>query len=269
MKIYLFLTVFFCATLCKASTDTSFQAIKTIKGSYTNFTLDNLGNVFLLDEQNQIKKLDNRFDSVAIYNNVRRYGELFAIDASNPLKILLFYKDFMTVVTLDRFLQPLNSIDLRQAGIFQCSTICQSYDNNIWLFDELENKIKKIDDNGKELLESADFRILFDEPPRPTKLEDYHKYLFAYDSSKGLLVMDYYGSYKNLIALKGLKNVHGIDKGIVAIDSTGLIYFEPNTIEIKHQTLPNDILNSKKILINGEQLYVLFYDGTIRVYQIK
>jgi hypothetical protein len=223
----------------------------------------------MLDNQNQLKKIDNHFDSVGIYNNVVRYGELYTIDASNPLKILLFYKDFMTVVTLDRFLQPLNSIDLRQAGIFQCSAICQSYDNNIWLFDELENKIKKIDDTGKELLESADFRILFDAPPRPNKLEDYHKYLFAYDSSKGLLVMDYYGSYKNLVTLKGLKNIHGIDKGIVAVDSTGLIYFEPNTIEIKHQPLPGDILTSKKIMINGELLYALFNDGIIRIYQIK
>lgn len=269
MKYYLLLTAFFFTTLCKASSDTSFHLIKTIFGHYNNFTVDNLGNVFMLDNQNQLKKIDNHFDSVGIYNNVVRYGELYTIDASNPLKILLFYKDFMTVVTLDRFLQPLNSIDLRQSGIFQCSAICQSYDNNIWLFDEMENKIKKIDDTGKELLESSDFRILFDAPPHPNKLEDYHKYLFAYDSSKGLLVMDYYGSYKNLVALKGLRNVQGIDKGIVAVDSTGLIYFEPNTIETKHQSLPNEILKSKKILINGELLYALFYDGTIGVYQIK
>src|ERR1700709_560924 len=218
MKNLALLISLFCTLICKANGDSAFKLIKTIPGNCHYFTVDNLGNLFLLDERNQIKKIDNHFDSVAIYSNVQRYGELFTIDASNPLKILLFYKDFMTIVELDRLLQTLNSIDLRQSDIFQCSAISSSYDNNIWLFDELDNKVKKIDDTGKELLESGDFRILFDAPPHPTKLEDYHKYLFAYDSSKGLLIMDYYGSFKNLVALKGLRNVHGIDKGIVATD---------------------------------------------------
>lgn len=269
MRYFILFIALFFTIICKANGDSAFKLIKTIPGNYQYFTVDNLGNIFLLDERNQIKKLDNYFDSVAIYSNVQRYGELYNIDASNPLKILLFYKDFMTIVELDRLLQTINSIDLRQSDIFQCSAISSSYDNNIWLFDELDNKIKKIDDNGKRLLESADFRVLFDAPPHPTKLEDYHKYLFAYDSSKGLLVMDYYGSYKNLVALKGLKNVHGIDKGIVATDSTGLVYFEPSNIEIKHQTLPPEILNSKHIMINGELLYALGYDGIIRIYKIN
>ena len=32
-----------------------------------------------------------------------RYGKIAYIDVSNPLKILLFYQEFGTIVTLDRF----------------------------------------------------------------------------------------------------------------------------------------------------------------------
>jgi hypothetical protein len=71
-------------------------------------------------------------DSVAIFNNVKKFGKISTIDVSNPLKVLLYYKDFSTIVVLDRLLATRNTIDLRQQNIFQVNAIGQSYDNNIW-----------------------------------------------------------------------------------------------------------------------------------------
>jgi hypothetical protein len=249
--------------------DALVQPLTILSDSISDFTVDNLGNIYLLKGVQQIKKLDNNLDSVAVFNNVRRYGKLYTIDASNPLKVLLFYKDFNTIVLLDRFLDVRATIDLRQSDIFQCSAIGQSYDNNTWVFDELENKIKKIDDNGKLLLESTDFRIVFDAPPRPSRIEDYNKFVYAYDSSKGLLVLDYFGAYRNLIAFKGWQNVHGISNGIVATDSTGLIYYQPGNIDTRHSNLPAVILESKKIRINGSKLYALQADNRLHIYQLQ
>ena len=74
-----------------------------LQDSISDFSVDNLGNIFLVTGFQQLKKLDNNYDSVAVFNNVRRYGKLETIDVSNPLKVLLFYRDFNTVVVLDRF----------------------------------------------------------------------------------------------------------------------------------------------------------------------
>lgn len=248
--------------------DTAFKLLHIYPYAITDFTVDNLGNLFVLNDAQQVKKISPEFDSLAVFNDIRRYGQLYAIDASNPLKILLFYKDFSTIVVLDRFLNIRNSIDLRLSDIVQCSAIAQSYDNNIWVFDEFNSKVKKLDENGKLLLESPDFRVVFSNPPHPYKLEDYNRFLYAYDSSQGLLVMDYFGAYKNLVAYKGWRNVHGIAKGLVATDSTGLIYFQPGNVDIQHQKLPPDILQSKKIRINGTKLYSLGADGNLSVYQL-
>lgn len=240
-----------------------------INDSVTDFTVDNLGNIYLFTGFEQVKKLDDNLDSVAVFNNVRRYGKLSSIDASNPLKLLLFYKDFNTVLVLDRFLNTRSTIDLRQSNVLQCSAIAQSYDNNIWLYDELENKIKKVDDNGRIILESPDLRVLYDAPPRPTNIEDYNRYVYAYDSSKGLVIMDYFGAIKNLIAFRGWQNVHGISKGIAATDSTGIIYYEPGTLHTQHVNLPAAIMQSAKIRINGNKLYALQQDGHLHIYQLQ
>ena len=50
---------------------------------------------------------------------MRKFGQATLIDVSNPLKVLLYYRDFATVVMLDRFLNVVNTTDLRKQGILQ------------------------------------------------------------------------------------------------------------------------------------------------------
>ena len=146
--------------------------LRTFPASVTDFTTDNLGNIYLLANTNQIKKVNNKGDSIAVYNDVRRYGKITSIDASNPLKVLVYYNDFSTIIVLDRLLNIRNTIDLRKQNILQVRTITSSYDNNIWLFDELDSKIKKIDDQGRLLLQTNDFRQVFEAAPTPTAMYD-------------------------------------------------------------------------------------------------
>lgn len=267
--IILFSVCFFLNQSLYGQKDSACQLIKIINGDIVDFTTDNLSNLFLINSRQQIKKLNGSFDSVGIFNDVRRYGKLYSIDASNPLKILLFYKDFGTIVVLDRFLNVRNTVDIKKSGIFLCSAVSLSYDNNIWLFDELSQKIKKIDDNGKVLMETADFRILFDAPPKPNKIEDFNKYLFLYDSTKGLTIFDYYGTLKNQVVLKGLKDVQGFMKGIIARDDTALVYYEPSTITTTTRKLPANILKAQKIHISGSSLFSMPENGKIEVYQLQ
>ena len=136
-------SIIFFTTAANAAGDTTLQLQpeKIIAGSYADFYTDNLGNIFLVNKNNQIKKLNQNFDSVAVFNDVRRYGDIYLLDVNNPLKIAVYYKDFTTLLVLDRFLNTRNSIDLRKAGILQAKAVTQSYDNNYWIFDELDNAI--------------------------------------------------------------------------------------------------------------------------------
>jgi len=40
------------------------------------------------------------------------------LDVTNPLRVLLYYKDFSTIVILDRLLSNRSTIDLRKQDIF-------------------------------------------------------------------------------------------------------------------------------------------------------
>src|SRR5271156_1161522 len=80
----------------KAQSESSFLLNKTIRADIVDFTVDNLGNIYLLSKDNQLKKLNANGDSAAVFNAVTKYGNIYFIDVTNPLKILLYYKDFST-----------------------------------------------------------------------------------------------------------------------------------------------------------------------------
>jgi WD40 repeat protein len=234
----------------------------------TDFEVDNLGYIYLLGAQQQIKKLTPDFDSMAVFNDLRHFGKLHSIDVSNPLKVLLFYRDFGSIIILDRLLNVKTILNLRKAGIVQATAITQSYDNNIWIYDALDNAVKKIDESGRVLTTSPDFRVVFDHPPQPESLHDFNKFLYAYDPTIGMLVMDYFGAYKNKVSLLGWKNLQGIAQGIAATDDNGLVYYRPGTINVLHQTLPKEMISLRKIRINKQKLYVLDGQNTLKLFRL-
>src|ERR1035438_10348121 len=125
MRILSFISVFLFLSMnnAQAQSDTAFYLSKTIEGDIVDFTVDNTGNIYLLNKNNQLKKLDANGDSIAVYNAVNIYGDIYSVDVSNPLKILLYYKDFTTIVEVDRLLRAINTIDLRSLGIFQVKAV--------------------------------------------------------------------------------------------------------------------------------------------------
>lgn len=249
------------AGFVNAQTDTSFKLVKSIKGDIVGFTVDNLDDIYLLSGTGQVKKLNANGDSVAVFNDVKKFGQATLIDVSNPLKVLLYYKDFTTIVVLDRYLTIRNTIDLRRQNILQVQAIGQSYDNKIWLYDELENKLKKVDDDGKVLLETPDFRFLFGSAPSPQKIFDEDQYLYLYDSAQEVFVFDYYGTLKNKILISGWNNFKVTGRYIYGSKKNILYRYDIKTFRLDEWTMPEEIARAGAFNFTSSHLYVLRKDG--------
>lgn len=267
-KIIFLFVLYFIVVTTKAQSDSSFQFIKTIKGNFTNFSVDNLENIYLLTTAGQLKKINSTGDSLAVFNDVKRFGSVSSIDVTNPLKILLYYKNFATIVVLDRFLNSVNTINLRKQNIFSVNTIATSYDNNFWLFDEQDYKLKKIAANGSLLLETTDFRMLFDTVPSAVQLTDRNNFIYLYDTAKGFFIFDYYGSFKNRLAFLNWHNIAISEKNIYGFSNNKLYSYQLNSLTLKEYPL-SSLWGNYTILkaINGK-VYVLKNNGVF-IYQVK
>ncbi|MGC4100466.1 hypothetical protein [Ferruginibacter sp.] len=230
--------------------------------------MDNLDNVYLINDNNQLKKINGNGDSVGVYNDVKRYGTLSSIDVTNPLKLLLYYKNFSTLVVLDRFLNIRNTINFRKKNIFSVSTISTSYDNNIWLFDEQNYKLKKIDEDGSTLLETTDFRMLFDSVPAPIQITDKENFVYLYDTAKGFYIFDYYGSFKNRLPFLNWTNVAVSEKNMYGFTDNKLLSYELNSFTLKQYRLPAFFKGYSAIKASNGKVYLLKEDG-IYIYLVK
>lgn len=251
-----------------AQTDTIFRIQKTYPGEVIDFSVDNLGNIFILYQNGQLKKLNPNGDSLAVFNDIRRYGKVYSIDVTNPLKILLYYKDFSTIVILDRLLNSRATIDLRKMNLYQVKAIGQSYDNNIWVFDELESKLKRITENGRLLDQSTDFRVLFDSVPSPQYIIDQNKQLYLYDPLKGVYIFDYYGAFKSRIPFTGWIDFSVINDILFGRDQQQLFRYEPGTFNLQRYRIPPSMMDSRKILISPGKLYSL-RNNKLEVYKFQ
>ena len=255
-----------CCTFCvqsqtdsagKASGTSFLPPVSIYRGQVKQFAADNLGNVYVLTPAGLLIKLNNKGDSMNVFNDVRRYGTVYAIDVTNPMKVLLYYKDFSTVVMLDRYLSRINMIDLRKSGIFQAKAMGLSYDNNVWIFDEQSAKLKKIDETGRVLSETTDLRQVLDVIPSPHTLIDRDGFVYVYDDTKGLYVFDYYGALKNTLLLPGITDLRVIGKTIAGRRQNKLVRYTLGTLELQEQPLPATIQDAEKIYITQQGIYVL------------
>ena len=262
-----FLLFTFCLAAA-AQTDSLFKPLTKIKGDITAFAADNFDNIYLLNSYDQLKKIDANGDSVAVFNNVRKYGKIAQIDVSNPLRVLLYYKDFSTVVILDRLLNVRSTIDLRSQDIFQVQAICLSYDNKIWLYDEFEHKLKKIDEDGKMLFATTDFRQLFDEAFAFTSICDQDGFLYLYDKNKGVYVFDYYGTLKNIFSLTGYDNFKAVGKFITGTRHDSLMRYQPSNLLLQEIKMPEGFHKAQSILLTTTKAYALKKDE-LEIYQLR
>ena len=116
--------IIFCSIQTKAQDDSLFRFLKKIEYPISSFTADNLGELYIINTDNQLKKYNEKGDSLGVFNQVTKYGKLSYVEAQNPWKVILFYKNYSTIVLLDKFLNVLGNINLRDKGIFSVTLNC-------------------------------------------------------------------------------------------------------------------------------------------------
>ena len=268
MRSFLIILLFALGFSSKAQVDSVFRFESEFGNEILDFTVDNLGNLYIVGKNLQLKKVAPNGDSIAVFNAMKRYGQLYSIDVTNPLKILLYYKDFGTVLSLDRFLSIRNTLDLRKQNLFQVKAVGLAYDNNIWVFDEVEGRLKRISEDGKVIEQSTEFRLLFDSLPSPEFISDQDGLVYLYDKQKGAYIFDYYGALKNRIALTGWTDFTVAAKSMYGRKDFNLMKYEPGTLDLREMKMPPAIINATRIRIANNKIYALS-NGILSAYSIR
>lgn len=262
-KAFLFiLFILLCIDQNVFSQNDSLVLKRSIALNGTYFTTDPIGNIYLVSNHTFIYKLNPRGDSLAVFNDIKK-GNISQIDASNPLRILVFYANHGWINILDNMMSLKRSLDLKKINLFNIPCIANSADAQIWVYDPTGNLIKI--DEQLVIKYNSPLRNMVDQAINPMAMRENNRELFMSDTSLGILKFDRFGFYNTQYKVPAydlnMKEQYIFYKKADSFYSYNLQLFQEKAIQIP---AADDV---KQIRLERNQIYIL-RENTFDIYSL-
>lgn len=225
-------------------------------------TTDHLGNIYVVAE-NILMRFDPQCKPSATYTEKSK-GQLASLDASDPLKLVLFYPDFALIQLLNNQLAIQSEIQLRNINITQPLAVCASTENSFWVFDGSDFQLKKIDDNLKVINTSGELIQLLGFAPQPLQLQEKNGSVYLLMKDKGIAIFDRYGSYIQTLSFKNISAIQALDDDLL-FSSEGNMFRYSLKQKLQSPLLKPDAEEVINFRMEQNQLYLLTADS-LKVY---
>ncbi|HRO43828.1 MAG TPA: hypothetical protein PL009_13405 [Flavipsychrobacter sp.] len=229
-------------------------------------TTDELGNVYVVRDDNSLVRFDENGDSSAFFRSIQN-GEIASVDATNPMNIVVYYPAYSRVVILDRQLAQKIDLDLRRLNIANTSVVAASADGNLWVYDQFNARLRKIDQQLNEVVQSNDVRIETNAVPTPSFMIERDWKVFLCDTVRGIFTFDRYANYVNTLAVYGVKHLQVFGSQLIYRNADSLVSWDRSKVHWNVLQIPRKgrIINAALI---RNTLYVLYEDALI-LYRFK
>jgi hypothetical protein len=256
-KLYKVLSVIMFVFIALSFTaDDGLKLLFTIKAKADYFTTDNLGNSYLI-KGDEIKKYSQTGDLIKAFSN-NTTGKIASVDATNPLRLLVFYKDFATILILDDLLSqngdPMNLLDY---SLEQSDLICNSFNNGIWFFNRQNMELIRLDETFKPVVNTGNLNRLLRTDLKPNFMIENNGYIYLNNPDEGILAFDIYGTYFKTIPVKGLQHFQ-VKDNILIYYSDGILK-SYNMKDLSQRELP--FKNVVDVRIEKENYFLLYSDS--------
>jgi len=244
---------------------TTYELVSKIPLNGGAFITDNIQNAYVYSA-NVLKKYDVHGNMLYQYDN-KSYGSISYVDVNDPLKVMVFYKDFPEIVFLDNTLSlngsPISPADM---GFSLATLACISHSNGAWMYDAQGMQLVRFDLNLNitektgNLVQALGMRL------NPNYLTEYNSYVYMNDTAQGILVFDQYGTYFKTIPIKGLTSFEVRGDNLVYNKGSHVHAFHLKTIMEDDTPAPDSAATLVRIEKN-----ILFEEckDTLRIYKVE
>lgn len=250
---YNLLLLLFLFTSWKCEAIDSLKLLKSIPIHGILLSTDPLGNTYVVKENNSLIRFNSKGDSTGLFNEIKK-GKITQIDASNPLRVLLYYADYNQIVVMNNMMTQKNVIKLNSVGLNNIACIANSADGSIWLYDAVNGSLLKIDERLNIIL-NVNLRAIQENPLAPSAMFENDRSLYITDTLDGIRKFDLFGFYNTSYHFKS-RDVQLIQNYFVYRVDSNLISYNIKTLNESYLHLPtsNDI---KQVRIERELIYIL------------
>jgi len=254
--LYYFLTHF-------AFLQTNYQYVGELNLPGEKYYSDAMGNVYIITG-NRIQKFNSKLVKLSDYSNAF-LGNITSTDVSDPLRILLYFKEFNQILWLDNFLVEMRSaIRLDDLGLDQTEAICSSAQGGFWVYNTLDQKLQYFDVNLNLLQESIHLGSLLSDLVPASMLEK-NRQIYLNVPGAGILVFDRFGTYSKTLPIHPDKEFQITDNNCFYFRDQSFYKYDLVTYDETEIQLPqtSGILS---VMIQPEYLY-LVKKGSLLIYK--
>ncbi len=184
---------------------------------------------FYVATTTKIVKLNKNCDTIAIYNAPKR-KKITHIDTSNPLNVLVFFDEIDKLLWLDKSMNETYSLTAMQLGLFAIQAAGRSRDDGLWVFDNLQQQIDKINYEERHITKKYDLKTHADAPFQFVELKEYNCDLYALDTTKGLYLIDAFGNIKKRLPLLHTYDWQLLNNKLLHTTTAGWLSYDPLTL---------------------------------------
>lgn len=219
---------------------------------------DDFENYYYLKGSTLYKKTPK--DSYSYMNT--QLGTITSVDISNPLKILVFYRDFNAILLLDNRLNELSDrINLSEANYGKNALFATvSSNNNLWLYSLDDNILSLWDYEAKEtLFESQPLQFYSSNFEAVIQFSTYEHCWLA--SNGALLQFNEFGSFIESRALPAISALGILNGSLIYIQNKNIYLSENNrqkplnTVDSKHLSTNFFVNKNWLYFFSSEQLF--------------
>ena len=242
-----------------------YELLKTLEQKADFITMDKLSNIYARNN-NILYKYSSDGELLHTYSTFSK-GKISGIDISNPFKIVVFYGDFMQIAILDQKLASLQTISgLSDLNLHLPTCVCASYDNGLWIYDEIADQLFRYDANRNLSNKSMILRQIWDKKVSPTYMKETASGLLVVSSKEnGLLIFDRFGTYLMTILIFADRLFFSEDT-VFYVEGNELKSMNIKTLQQNSPPLPEpDIL---QVCLENKKMTILTKDNNVRIYKV-
>ena len=261
MKNAIYFFLLFCCSIsfCQSQKlkTTALDTKKLENKTYIGF--DGLGNNYYIKDNVFIKQNESQ---VWEYKNVA-LGKITSVDYLNPLKLVVFYEDFNTIITLDNQLneiQKLNIFDIDNT-IFASKVGLASQDQ-FWIYNSLTQQIMLFDYLKKT---SKIIGNPIQESIKYTQ-SDFNNFYWI-DEINNWYAIDIFGKVTLLVNIPLFEKIQIIDNEKLLFSRDNILYSLNNQTKVVHEI--EIVEKSFQNYYYKDQILAIFTNQQIKNYKIK